>query len=127
MFRARLALGSLVWPRGAQLIVLALVVANLCFNVIANACFKLSAAGQGWRGFLTWQVVGNLAGFITVLTLTALLRYLPLHVAYPITTGLAVLGVEIVAAGWVFHEPMTMAQQVGALLVAVGIALICRR
>ena len=72
--------------------------ATLAFNIAANASFKVSALSPNWRGFLTWQVVGNLAGFITVLTLTGLLRTTSLHTACTVTTGLAVLGVQIGAA-----------------------------
>lgn len=103
-----------------------LVAANLIFNIVANAAFKLSAASATWRGFLVWQIVGNLAGFITVLTLTGLLRYVPLHVAYPVTAGLAVVGVQVVAARWLFDETISSAQWLGTLLVTLGIVLITR-
>lgn len=93
---------------------------------MANASFKLSAASPGLRGFLAWQIVGNLAGFITVLTLTGLLRYLPLHVAYPITAGLAVVGVQVIAARWFFGEAISPGQWLGALFIIVGIVLVGR-
>ena len=106
---------------------LALMAANLLFNVVANASFKVSATSHDWRGFLTWQVIGNLAGFITVLTLTGLLRFIPLHVAYPVTVGLSVIGVQMVAARWLFHEPVTQAQWLGTLLITAGILLVAGR
>ncbi len=109
-----------------NIVPLVLLGSNLFFNILANAGFKLSAASSGWRGFLAWQVVGNLAGFITVLTLTGLLRYLPLHVAYPITAGLAVIGVQVVAARWLFGEAISSGQWLGTLLVAIGIVLVSR-
>jgi len=109
-----------------NIVPLVLLGGNLFFNILANAGFKLSAASSGWRGFLAWQVVGNLAGFITVLTLTGLLRYLPLHVAYPITAGLAVIGVQVVAARWLFGEAISSGQWLGTLLVAIGIVLVSR-
>ncbi len=98
--------------------------ANLVFNIIANAAFKLSAASQNWRSFLAWQIVGNLAGFITVLAMTGLLRFIPLHVVFPITAGLAVIGVQVVAAQFLFGEAVTSRQWLGTLLVAAGIMLI---
>jgi multidrug transporter EmrE-like cation transporter len=97
------------------------------FNIIANASFKMSAINFNWRGFLAWQVVGNLAGFITVLMLTGLLRLVPLHVAYPVTAGLAVVGVQVVAARWLFGETISSGQWLGTLLVITGIVLISRR
>lgn len=103
-----------------------LVSSNLLFNIVANASFRMSAASSEWRGFLVWQVVGNVAGLITVLTLTWLLRLIPLHVAYPLTTGLAVIGVQMIAACWLFGETISPAQWLGTLLVVTGIVLIGR-
>jgi multidrug transporter EmrE-like cation transporter len=127
MFRTRFWIDALLRSRSSRTIILALGSANLLFNIVANASFKVSAFSPNWRGFLTWQVVGNLAGFITVLTLTGLLRYIPLHVAYTVTTGLAVLGVEIVAASVLFRETITPGQWLGAVLVVIGIVLIGSR
>jgi multidrug transporter EmrE-like cation transporter len=100
---------------------------NLLFNVLSNASLKASADSRTWRAFLAWQVVGNLTGLVTVLTLTALLRYLPLHVAFPLTTGLTVIGVQVFAARWLFQESIGTTQWVGTLLVVVGILLIGAR
>lgn len=105
-------------------IILALIGGNLLFNIVANASFKVSADSRTWRAFLLWQVVGNLAGFITVLTLTGLLRHIPLHVAFPLTTGLAVVGVQVGAARLLFHESITPVQWIGTLLVVIGILFI---
>jgi multidrug transporter EmrE-like cation transporter len=102
----------------------ALFGANLVFNVVANASFKVSASSTNWRAFLLWQVIGNLAGLITVLTLTALLRYIPLAVAYPVTVGLAVIGVQVVGALILFRETISLMQWVGTLLIVMGILLI---
>jgi len=54
----------------------------------------------------------------------ALRRFLPLHVAFTITTGLAVVGVQVVASVVLFHEMITPSQWLGTLLVIVGIGLI---
>lgn len=106
------------------LLVFVLIMGNLIFNIVANASFKVSITGSGWRHFLTWQVIGNLAGFVTVITLTWLLKYIPLRVAFPVTTGLAVIGVQLVAAGWLFGEAITPVQWLGTLLVVIGITLL---
>jgi len=126
MPNARIWIQSLGGPSGAVSITLALVLGNLLFNVVANAAFKVSALSPSWRGFLTWQVVGNLAGFITVLTLTGLLRYIPLHTAFTVTTGLAVIGVQIAASAWLFRESISRADWIGAILIVLGIALVGR-
>jgi multidrug transporter EmrE-like cation transporter len=114
-------------PAGNVIVPISLIGGNLLFNVIANAGFKLSAASPTWRGFLLWQVVGNLAGLITVLTLTGLLHFVPLRVAYPVTAGLAVIGVQVVAAGLLFHEPISSTQWLGTCLVLAGIVLVGAR
>jgi hypothetical protein len=91
-------------------VVVILIIVNLLFNIIANAGFMNSAFSPSLGGFLSWQVIGNIAGFLTVLTLTALFRFIPLHVAFTITTGLAVIGVQVVAAGIFFRETITPVQ-----------------
>jgi multidrug transporter EmrE-like cation transporter len=96
----------------------------MVFNVLGNASFKLSALSANWKGLVGWQVVCNLAGFVTVLTLTGLLKYLPLHVAQPMAQGLAILGVQIVAAKLFFHEAISPTQWIGMLLIIGGIVLI---
>jgi len=113
-------------PRLATGRIVALFALNFLFTIMANASFRLSAMSPSWRAFLAWQVVGNLAGFVTVLTLTGLLRYIPLHVAYPVATGLGIIGVQVVAASVVFHEPISVSQWMGSALVITGILLIGR-
>jgi multidrug transporter EmrE-like cation transporter len=127
MFRLIFRSDSFPLSGRSTLITLALIVGNLFFNIVANASFRYSVAGSSWRSFLSWQILGNLAGFITVLTLTGLLRTIPLHVAYPVTTGLAVVGVQVAAAKYLFHEVVTPFQWIGTLLVVVGIVLISGR
>jgi multidrug transporter EmrE-like cation transporter len=101
-----------------------LLVLNVIFNILANAGFKFSAMSPNWKGLLAWQVVGNLAGFLTVITLTGLLKHTPLHVAFPLTTGLAIIGVQLVAAKFLFHETITTTQWLGTLLIVGGIFLL---
>jgi multidrug transporter EmrE-like cation transporter len=105
----------------------ALILGNLAFTVLAKIGFKLSAASSDWRGFWFWQIAGNLAGFIGVLTLTRLLRLIPLHVAYPVTMGLSVIGVQVIAAFLLFRESIGPLQWVGTGLVTLGVALIGTR
>ena len=103
-----------------------LIVVNLGFNVLSNAAFRVSAMSDNLRGLITWQVVGNLAGFVTVITLTWMLKYMPLSIAFPLTTGLTVLGVQMVAASWIFKEPVSERQWLGTLAIVLGIWLIQR-
>ncbi len=109
-----------------NILVIALVLGNLLFNIVANVSFKYSAESYNVRGFLIWQVFGNLAGFITVLALTGLLRFIPLHIAYPVTTGLAVIGVEAVA-GKLLGETVSTGHWLGAILIVAGVVLLSQR
>lgn len=112
---------------GSPWVIAALIGCNFMFNIIANSCFKVSTASTNWRHFLAWQVAGNIAGLMTVLTLTGVMRYLPLHMAYPVCMGLAVIGVQIVGAYLIFHETISVIQWLGTLLVIFGIVLICQK
>jgi multidrug transporter EmrE-like cation transporter len=113
-------------PARSHFLILSLVVCNLVFTIIANASFKVSAQSTSWRSFLLWQVAGNLAGFATVILLTWLLRYQPLSVAFPLTTGLGVIGVQIIASHWLFGEAISMERWIGAALIILGIAFLSR-
>ena len=120
----RLRLSTTPLSQGNLFIISGLLSLNLIFNILGNSSFKLSALAANWKGMLSWQVVGNLAGLVTVLTLTGLLRYLPLHVAQPMVQGLAIIGVQIVAARFFFHESISPTQWLGMLVILAGILLI---
>jgi multidrug transporter EmrE-like cation transporter len=111
-------------PVKLTLLTFALFLANFLFNVISNASFKYSAQSPNWNGIIAWQVVGNLAGFITVITLTLLLRNTPLNIAFPVTAGLSVVGVQVFAAWLLFREPISPIKWIGTLLIVLGIILI---
>ncbi len=94
------------------------------FVTAANALLKLSADAGGMWTFLVFQVAGNLAGLAGVLLYTALLRRMPLHVAFPLSRGVGVLGVQLVASLMVFHEVFKATEAAGAVVVAAGIILV---
>jgi multidrug transporter EmrE-like cation transporter len=110
----------------ASFAVPALVAIHVLFNLLANVAFRLSARGATWTDVVVWQIAGNVAGFTTVVALTVLLRYLPLGVAFPVTTGCSVIAVQVVAARWLFAEPIGAMQWSGALLIALGVFLVQR-
>jgi multidrug transporter EmrE-like cation transporter len=105
-------------------IISGLLLLNLIFNIFGNASFKLSAQAGNLKGLIAWQVAGNLAGLVTVLTLTGLLKYLPLHVAQPMVQGLAIIGVQIIAAWLFFHEAITLPHWIGMFMIVGGIILL---
>ena len=100
------------------------LLANFLCNIIAGAAFRYSALAGDARGFLFWQIVGNLAGFLTVIALTVLLRFVPLSVAYPITTGLSVIAVQVIAARLLLHEPLPLRVWFGTILIVLGILFV---
>ncbi len=104
-----------------------LILCHMFMTTLASAGFKLSAGSSDWRGFWLWQIAGNLAGFAGVLALTGLLRLVPLHVAYPVTQGLAVIGVQVLSAWLFFRETIELTQWLGTLLIVAGIVLIGSR
>jgi len=101
-----------------------LTLTNLAFTVVSNSGLKLSAASRGWQGFLGWQIVGNLSGFIGVLAFTFLLRFISLHLAYALTAGLGFLCVQIIAARLIFQEPISTVQWLGTVFIAAGIMIV---
>jgi multidrug transporter EmrE-like cation transporter len=124
MFRSSLI--ALVQPLSGRLtlVTFLLIVCNMAFNIIANSSFKYSATSSNWNAFLAWQVLGNIAGFVTVLTLTGLLRTIPLNVAFPLTAGLSIIGVQVIGAKLLFNETLSPAKWLGTLLIILGITLI---
>ena len=100
----RLRISNTSLSQGNLLLIGGLLFLNMVFNILGNASFKLSALAANWKGLVGWQVAGNLAGLVTVLTLTGLLKFLPLHVAQPMVQGLAIIGVQIVAAKLFFRD-----------------------
>lgn len=96
----------------------------LVFVTSANILLKLSADAHETWFFVTMLAAGNLAGFVGVLAYTGLLRTLPLHVAFPLTRGLVVIGVQLVAALIVFRESFRLSEAAGVVLVTAGIILV---
>ena len=109
------------------MIIAALVALHMACSIVANVAFRVSALSATWSDVFEWQVLGNLAGLVTVIALTCMLRYVPLGVAFPLTTGMSLIGVQLVAARGLFHEPITTIQWVGSLLIGVGLVLVQHR
>jgi multidrug transporter EmrE-like cation transporter len=98
-----------------------------CYGVFvtaANVLLKLSAEANGAWPFLAFQAGGNLAGLGGVLVYTWLMRRMPLHIAFPLTRGAGVLGVQLVASLLVFREIFKPTEAAGAVIVAAGIILV---
>lgn len=100
-----------------------LVLANLVSNTGAHVSLKRSAVSRGVKPFLAWQLVGNLAALLGTLAYTALLREMPLHVAYPLTEGLTAVGVLVVGSVILLRERVSPLAWAGTGLILSGIVL----
>jgi multidrug transporter EmrE-like cation transporter len=100
------------------------LVLYLVFVTLANILLKLAADAHETWNFVLMLAAGNLAGFAGVLAYTGLLRILPLHVAFPLSRGLVLVGVQLAAALIVFHESFRLTEAAGAALVTAGIVLV---
>lgn len=104
--------------------VFALVLVHFIMNISSNVCFKKSALSKSPGKFVLWQIPANLMGFACVLTFTVLLRHLSMSVAFPLTQGLGVLGIQFVAARPFFKERIPPLHWVGTGLIVSGIILL---
>jgi len=104
--------------------IVGLTLSNLIFTVVSNIGFKLSADSAGWQAFLWWQVVGNTAGFLSVIAFTVLLRMISLHVAWAVTAGFGFALVEVIGARFFFQEAITSWQWFGVALITCGIFVV---
>jgi multidrug transporter EmrE-like cation transporter len=101
-----------------------LILTYMFFTVVSNVGFKRSAASSGTRDFLRWQAVGNVAGFLSVLALTGILRFIPLHLATAFTVGLGFVAIQFFGAHLVCGETITTSQWLGITLIAVGVVVV---
>jgi len=108
-------------------LILGLIVVNLASFLVRSIAFKWSAMSENTAGFLRWQIVGNFAGFLTVLSLTGLLKFISLRDANAITVGLSFILVQVIGAQMIFHEPVDTLAWVGSGLIVAGIALVSLR
>jgi multidrug transporter EmrE-like cation transporter len=104
--------------RGALLLILyaALVTAS-------NALVKLSAEAAWFWPFILPFAAGNVAGLGGVLIYSLMLKRMPLHIAFPLTRGFGVLGVQLAASLLLFHEALRPTEVAGAVMVTAGIIL----
>jgi len=101
-----------------------LILLNIVLHSFAQVGFKLSALSTTLKGFLTWQAVGNVSGFLGVLALTLAMRFMPLSQALALSWGLGFVAVQIAGAHFIFREAITLLQWLGVVLVSAGIMLI---
>lgn len=101
----------------------AMLFVNIILHVFAQVGFKQSAMSVGTRGFVAWQAIGNVSGFLGVLALTYVLRYAPLSLALAFSWGLGFVAAEVVGAHLIFREVISPLQWAGVALIGGGLIL----
>ncbi len=105
-------------------LIVVLMLVNLLSFVISNVSFKWSAMSLDTGSFLRWQILGNITGFINVLSLTGLLKYIPMHYATAMAVGLGFVLVQVIGAHFIFHEAISRFGWTGTGLIMVGIVFV---
>lgn len=101
-------------------LILLSISAYIFFHVLSHIGFKMSVQNKNLKNFIYWQVIGNLSGFLSVLSYTYLLTLLPLHLGYAITIGLGQIFVQVFAAKILFKEEIMPLQWLGISLIILG-------
>jgi len=96
--------------------------ADLASFVLTNVAFKIAAAGH--KAALAWWIAGNLFGLANSISITLLLRQLPLSFVSALTYGAGFALTQVGAAYLLFHEQVSPWQVAGMLLVIVGVLFI---
>lgn len=108
----------------AILVIILLFAAHFVLNIVSHLSYKKSAISKGAKRFISWQAVAQTTGFLGVLATTGLFHYLPTSIAYPITQGLGVVGVQFIAAMLFFKERITLPQWIGTAFIIIGVILV---
>src|SRR5207244_2934997 len=85
---------------------------------------RVPSASRRSRAPRAVGAMGMAPGEPALAAFTGLLRYVPLSIAFPVTTGMSILGVQVLAARWLFHESIDGVQWAGAMLIGVGVFLV---
>ena len=107
-----------------KLIPVFFILGHTAMNVISNILYKRSAMVKGIARFGLWQIIAGTFSFVGVLSYTFALKYLPVSIAFPVTQGLAVVGVTIIGAKLVYKEKIQRIQWLAMVLITIGILLV---
>lgn len=107
-----------------RLLPVVFILGHTLFNSFAQVCLKFAAAFEGAGQFVLWQLIGNTSAFVGTLSYTASMRWLPLHIAYPITQGLSLLVFTFFGSFLYFQETIRPLQWLGIVAIIAGIVII---
>ncbi len=100
------------------------ILGHTAMNVISNILYKKSVMVKGIARFGLWQIIAGTFSFVGVLSYTFSLKSLPVSIAFPVTQGLAVVGVTIIGAMLVYKEKIQRIQWLAMVLITIGILLV---
>lgn len=86
--------------------------------------FKYASGASGLKSTLLWFLGAGVAGTVSMLLYTFILRYIPLHVGYAILFGLGFVVVQVVAARLILKESVSVLQWIGGAVVVAGILMV---
>ncbi len=115
--------GNWVYCTGSLMKNALFLAAYFVFVTAANVLLKRTAEVGSGLPFFLFLIAGNLAGLAGILVYTGLLQTLPLHIAFPLSRGIAVLGV-LGASLLCFHESFRATEAAGVALVTAGIIIV---
>lgn len=111
------------WSRiAAYGALLAVVLANICGNILIKMGAINSAKAFAFWGVLTWHSLAGIICFaFSIIIYAWSLKIVPLHIAQTISS--AQFALAFVAASIVFGDEISLRQWAGAVVVLVGIVI----
>ncbi|GEM_PF-5857215 len=101
-----------------------LAVAALLTLTASQIGFKYASGADGLKNTILWLVGAGVAGTVSMLLYTLLLKHIPLHVGYAILYGLGFVLIQVVAAKFILKEPVSLMQWIGGAVMVAGIAMV---
>jgi len=86
--------------------------------------FKYASGAQNLKSTVLWFLGAGVAGTVSMVLYTWLLRHLPLHVGYAALFGLGFVVVQVVAAKLILKEAVSPLQWIGGAVMVAGIFMI---
>jgi len=86
--------------------------------------FKYASGAQNFKTTILWFLAAGVAGTISMVLYTILLRFVPLSVGYAVLFGLGFVLIQVVAAKLILKESISLVQWLGGAVMVAGILMI---
>jgi multidrug transporter EmrE-like cation transporter len=86
--------------------------------------FKYASGAQNFKITILWFLAAGVAGTISMVLYTILLRFVPLSIGYAVLFGLGFVLVQVVAAKLILKEQISVIQWFGGAVMVAGILMI---